>query len=55
VAAFLARKVRFGRIVELVAQALSAIEPRPVDSLSTVLDADRAAREFVANRLAATA
>ena len=51
VAAFLERRVRFGRIVELVAEALSAIAPRPVDSLETVLEADRQARAFVAKRI----
>ncbi|MEX0774727.1 MAG: 1-deoxy-D-xylulose-5-phosphate reductoisomerase [Phycisphaeraceae bacterium] len=52
VAAFLDRRIRFGRIVELVTEALSAIEPVPVDSLATVLAADRQAREFVNQRLA---
>ena len=47
VSAFLERKIGFGRIMELVADALSAIEVRPVDSLDTALDADRQAREFV--------
>ncbi len=52
VAAFLERKIRFGRIVELVTEALSAIEPVPADTLETVLAADREARAFVAGRLA---
>ncbi len=51
VAAFLERKIRLGRIVELVTEALSAIAPVPVDSLETVLAADREAREFVSGRL----
>jgi 1-deoxy-D-xylulose-5-phosphate reductoisomerase len=51
VAAFLDRRIRFGQIVDLAAQALSAIEPRPVDSLDTVLEADRQARAFVESRL----
>jgi 1-deoxy-D-xylulose-5-phosphate reductoisomerase len=53
VAAFLERRIRFGRIVELVAEALSAIAPRPADDLPAVLDADDQARRFVAQRLAA--
>lgn len=51
VAAFLERRIRFGRIVELVAEALSAIDARPVDSLQTVLAADREARAFVEDRV----
>ncbi len=49
VAAFLERKIRFGRIVELVAQALSAIPIQPADSLETLWDADRQARAFVSS------
>lgn len=51
VAAFLERKIRFGRIVELVAEALSAIAPVPVDSLDTILHADQRARAFVNQRV----
>jgi 1-deoxy-D-xylulose-5-phosphate reductoisomerase len=47
VCAFLERRIRFGRITELVAEALSAVETRPIDSLQTVLEADREARAFV--------
>lgn len=50
VAAFLERKIRFGRIVELVAQALSAIPIQPADSLDTLWNADRQARAFVETR-----
>ena len=50
VAAFLAGNIRFGRIVELVSEALAAIEVQPADCLETILDADRRARGFV-NRL----
>ncbi len=53
--AFLDRRIRFGRIVELVAEALSAIETRPADSLDAVLDADRRARQLVTSRLEDTA
>lgn len=51
VGAFLERKIRFGRMVELVTEALGAIEVVPVDSLETITEADRKAREFVNNRL----
>ncbi len=51
VTAFLERRIRFGRITELVTEALGAVETRPVDSLATVLEADRRAREFVARRV----
>lgn len=52
VAAFLDRKIRFGRIVELVAEALSAIASVPADSLEAILDADVRTRAFVEHRLA---
>jgi 1-deoxy-D-xylulose-5-phosphate reductoisomerase len=52
VAAFLERRIRLGRIVELVTQALSAIAPRPADDLQTILEADAQARNFVAQQLA---
>jgi len=55
VAAFLERRVRFGRIVELVAEALSAIPMRPADSLETLMIADREARAFVEARTGAPA
>ncbi len=51
VAAFLEGRIRFGRIVDVVAEALSAARIRPVDSLDCVLEADRAARAFVDHRL----
>ncbi|MCC7204366.1 MAG: 1-deoxy-D-xylulose-5-phosphate reductoisomerase [Phycisphaeraceae bacterium] len=51
VEAFLERKILFGRIVELVAEALSAIETRPADSLETVIEDDRRARQFVDSRV----
>jgi 1-deoxy-D-xylulose-5-phosphate reductoisomerase len=54
VAAFLERRIRFGRIVELVAEALAAIKARPADSLETVLAADREARAFVRDRVGQT-
>lgn len=51
VAAFLARRIRFGRITELAAEALAAIASTPVDSLESVLEADRQARRFVQARV----
>src|SRR5690606_7495525 len=51
VAAFLERKIRFGRITERVAEALSAIEVRPADSLQTIFEADHQARAFVDERI----
>jgi 1-deoxy-D-xylulose-5-phosphate reductoisomerase len=47
VAAFLDRRIRFGKIWELVASALEAIETEPVNSLADVERADAAAREHV--------
>jgi 1-deoxy-D-xylulose-5-phosphate reductoisomerase len=54
VEAFLGRRIRFGRIAELVADALSALDAKPVDSLDTVLEADRAARRYVTQQLKAS-
>ncbi|MEM8739539.1 MAG: 1-deoxy-D-xylulose-5-phosphate reductoisomerase, partial [Planctomycetota bacterium] len=51
VAAFLERRIRFGRIVELVAAALDHIEPRPLGTLDDALLADRLAREFVRDQI----
>jgi 1-deoxy-D-xylulose-5-phosphate reductoisomerase len=51
VAAFLERQIPFGRITELVQQAVRAIPPAPVSSLEEILAADREARGFVASRL----
>ncbi len=51
VTAFLNRKIRFGRIVELVDQALAHIQPHSADSLDTILSADQRARAFVAGRI----
>ena len=52
VAAFLERRVRFGRIVELVAEALAAIDVRPIADLASILDADQRARRFVTDHIA---
>jgi 1-deoxy-D-xylulose-5-phosphate reductoisomerase len=51
VAAFLAGRIRFGRIVALVAEALGELAPSPADSLEAVLAADRLARDFVKRRI----
>ncbi|MCC7146505.1 MAG: 1-deoxy-D-xylulose-5-phosphate reductoisomerase [Phycisphaeraceae bacterium] len=51
VAAFLARKIRFGQIVDLAAQALAAIPTRPAESLAMILEDDQRARDFVAERI----
>lgn len=51
VAAFLDKRITFGRIVALVAEALAAIEPRSADSLECILEADRQARAFVVGRI----
>jgi len=54
VQAFLNRDIAFGRIVPLVASALEAIQPQKADRLTTILDADEAARRHVAQELHAT-
>src|SRR5690606_12725775 len=55
VEAFLSRQIRFGQIVELVTEALGAVQPRPLESLETALEADRQARAFVMQRIARAA
>jgi len=51
VAAFLEHRIRFGRIVELVAEALSAVPATPIDNLETVMEGDRQARAFIHERI----
>ena len=51
VEAFLHRRIRFGRIPALVRDAIDALPAQPADSLDTVLDADRRAREHVRQRI----
>lgn len=51
VGAFLERRIAFGRIFELVTDALAAIDAQPVDCLDTVLDADARARAFVTQQI----
>jgi 1-deoxy-D-xylulose-5-phosphate reductoisomerase len=55
VAAFLDRRISFGRITELVREAMDALEPVHVADIHTVLDADRAARQFVDQRITSRA
>ena len=47
VEAFLAERIRFGQIVELVSHALDSIPPAEVNSLEEIMAADQAARAFV--------
>ena len=51
VAAFLERKIAFGRIVALVDEALSAVDVTRADSLEAIDQADRQARAFVNDHL----
>lgn len=51
VQAFIDRKIKFGRITELVHDALSSIQVTSVNTLDDVMRTDREAREFVAGRL----
>lgn len=55
VQAFLEQRIRFGRIVELVGEALAAIPAVAIDSLDDVLQADQQARDFVTASLRSTA
>ena len=52
VAAFLARKIPFLRIGELVKEALAQIPSAPLTCYADVVAADKAARDFVAARIA---
>jgi len=54
VAAYLERRIPFGRISQLVGETLDAIEPAPIESLDDVHRADNAARQQV-DRLIAEA
>ncbi|MEM6854587.1 MAG: 1-deoxy-D-xylulose-5-phosphate reductoisomerase [Planctomycetota bacterium] len=51
VQAFLEHRIRFGRIVELVGEALAGLDSRPISGLADVFEADREARRFVTDRL----
>ncbi len=54
VAAFIERRIPFGRIVSLVQEAFDAIDFSPVHTINDVMAADAAARAFVQERVAAT-
>jgi 1-deoxy-D-xylulose-5-phosphate reductoisomerase len=45
VASFLAHKIRFTDIADVVAQTLDVVEPKPASDLSTLFELDRAARQ----------
>ncbi len=51
VEAFLAERIRFGEITHLAAEALSAVEAKPLTTLDDVFTADAEARDFVARTL----
>ena len=51
VQAFLEHRIRFGRIVELVGEALAGLDSRPISGLADVFEADREARRFGTDRL----
>ena len=53
VAAFLARKISFLQIGELVTQSIQALPISPLTCYEDVVKADRAARDFVAEKIAA--
>ena len=55
VAAFLERKIPFGRIIELTAESLEAVAVAPADSLETILDADEQSRQMVQRLIEAQA
>lgn len=52
VAAFLDRRIPFGRITDLVAAAMAEIEPAPLDALAAATEADARARAFVEHHIA---
>jgi 1-deoxy-D-xylulose-5-phosphate reductoisomerase len=54
VLAFLRDEIRFGRIPELVLEAIDAVPSTPLRSLQDALHADRHARAFVQSRLTRT-
>ena len=55
VAAFLGGRIAFGAITQMVRETLDAIDVRLVHTMDDVLDADRAARQFVDSRINAVA
>lgn len=53
VEAFLAGRIRFGRITSLVQETMDLVSARPIDSLEDVMHADGEARRVVRERLSA--
>jgi 1-deoxy-D-xylulose-5-phosphate reductoisomerase len=53
VEAFLADKIRFTQIAQVVSEALDALPAEPVEGLDMLLDTDRRARAFAEQRIAA--
>jgi 1-deoxy-D-xylulose-5-phosphate reductoisomerase len=51
VAAFLAGRIRFTHIAELIAEALERIPTRAIDSIETCVDVDAETRRFIEGRL----
>ena len=51
VGAFLEGKLRFGQILERVADALGSISSSEADTLEKIVSADAAARRFIAENL----
>jgi 1-deoxy-D-xylulose-5-phosphate reductoisomerase len=50
---FLDRQITFDRIVPLVADAMAAHDPRPVDALETLIEVDAWAREWARSKVGA--
>jgi 1-deoxy-D-xylulose-5-phosphate reductoisomerase len=55
VAAFLAGRLRFTAIAEVIAETLEAVQPRRADDLGTIMDADAQARSEANQRVMAPA
>jgi len=51
VSAFLARRIRYPEIYEVVAGVLDAVDSRPLRCMEDVMEADRAAREVAAEAI----
>jgi 1-deoxy-D-xylulose-5-phosphate reductoisomerase len=52
VSAFLARRLSFGGIADMIAAALDAIAPRPATGIEEIRDADRATRAWIRDHYA---
>lgn len=53
VAAFLAQRLPFGAIADVIAAALDAMPPRPVDGIEDIMEADRVTRAWIRDHYAA--